>query len=459
MIERLTVEDEFMLWPDEIWPQDIGALAVLDGQNLFDPAGLFRIDAVTAKVTSRLHLQPRLRQLLSVPPRRLGRPLWVDFASFDPREHIKTVSIPAPGDEAQLLAAVERIRRRRLDRSRPLWEMWFLLGLADGRVGLFVRMHHAMADGMAAMATISTFLDPLPDADVGDARPWTPTPPPTPAELFDDNVLQRARLIGRWLAAARHAGISVKRELAAWPALRELLAEKPLPATSLNRLVGPDRSLALVRTTLGQMKDAASSCDATVNDVVLSATAGGLRRLFRSRQEAVDGSVVRVYVPVSLHQGPNARARDNLIAQMVVPLPIDLTDPAGRLRRIAAETSARKARARPSLGVLPHRGIAGRAFLKLVARQKVNVITADIPGPAAPLYFAGARLLEVFPMVQLIGTVSLAVGAMSYAGQFTVMVVADKDAFPDLDIFAAGMQDELAELESRTEPKKKPGHQ
>jgi hypothetical protein len=183
-----------------------------------------------------------------------------------------------------------------------------------------------------------------------------------------------------------------------------------------------------------------------VNDVLLTMTAGGVRELLSSRGEPVDGLVLRIYVPVSLHQGPRTQARGNLIGQMVVPLPIGVLDPVPRLRLIAKETAGRKARSRPSLGKLPRRGIAGRAMKKLVSRQCVNVTSADIPGPEMTLSFAGARLLEVFPLVPLIGTVSLAVGAMSYAGQFNIMAVADRDAYPDIDIFATGVQDELCAL-------------
>jgi diacylglycerol O-acyltransferase / wax synthase len=158
-MERLTAEDQVMLWPDEIWPQDIGALAVLDGSSLLDRGDRFRIEAVREAVAARLHLVPRFRQLLYVPPRRLGGPLWVDAANFDLDNHIAEFRLPRPGDEAKLLLAVEQLRRRRLDRSRPLWEMWFLTGLPNRRVGLFVRMHHAIADGMAGVATIVRFLD------------------------------------------------------------------------------------------------------------------------------------------------------------------------------------------------------------------------------------------------------------------------------------------------------------
>jgi hypothetical protein len=141
-MERLTAQDQLMLWPDEIWPQDIGALAVLDGSSLLDTDGRFRIEAVREAVAARLHLVPRFRQLLYVPPRRLGGPLWVDAANFELSDHIAEFRLPRPGDEAQLLLTIEQLRQRRLDRSRPLWQMWFLTGLPDRRVGLFVRIHH-----------------------------------------------------------------------------------------------------------------------------------------------------------------------------------------------------------------------------------------------------------------------------------------------------------------------------
>jgi diacylglycerol O-acyltransferase / wax synthase len=451
-MERLTAEDQLMLWPDEIWPQDIGALALLDGGSLLDPDGRFRIETVREAVAGRLHLVPRFRQLLYVPPRRLGGPLWVDAPAFDLTDHVAVLPLPATGDEAQLLLTIEQLRRRRLDRARPLWEMWFLTGLPEGRVGLFVRMHHAIADGMAGVATITTFLDANPNPVPGPRRQWIPTPMPTEGELLDDQQNRRHQQLRRGLSMLTHPVATGRHVLAAWPAMRELLADRPLPATSLDRLVGPDRNLALIRSSLGLVKEVAHANDATVNDVLLTVTAGGLRGLLSSRGEPVDGAVLRIYVPVSLHQEPQGRARGNLIAQMVVPLPVGVPDPIMRLELIAKETARRKATSRPSLGIVPHHGIAGRAFLKLVDRQCVNVTSADIPGPEVPLYFASARLLEVFPMVQLIGKVSLAVGAMSYAGQFNIMAVADRDAYPDLDVFAASAENELRKLAAVLDP-------
>lgn len=166
-MERLTAEDRLMLWPDERWPQDIGALAILEGSSLLDQDGRFQIEGVRQAIEARLHLVPRFRQLLHVPRRGLGGPLWVDAPVFDLAEHVRVIALPAPGEEAQLLVAAEQLRRRRLDRARPLWEMWFLTGLPERRIGLFVRMHHAIADGIAGVATLGALLDAAPAARPG----------------------------------------------------------------------------------------------------------------------------------------------------------------------------------------------------------------------------------------------------------------------------------------------------
>ena len=445
-IERLTAEDALMLWPDEVWPQDIGALVLLEPGTLLDTCGELRLEPVREAIASRLHLVPRFRQLLYVPPRRLGGPLWVDARDFDIREHVRALRVSAPGKESDVLATVEDLRRRRLDRSRPLWEMWFLTGLACGGVGLFVRMHHCVADGMAGVATMASFLDLEQDAELPVAEPWTPAAPPTERELLDDVRSTRRIARRRRLVRLAHPIDGLRNVAAAWPAIHEIVAERPLTPTSLARVVGADRRLALVRTDLAHVKSVARAHGAKVNDVLLTVIAGGVRSLFHSRGEAVDDTVVRIYVPISLHEGDRSKARGNLITQMVVELPVGVADAHERLRRIAAETGERKARPRPPLAKVPHRGFAGRVFLKLIDRQGVNVSSADIPGPPVPLYFAGARLLEVFPMAQLLGKNSLSVGAMSYAGRFNMMVIADRDAYPDLQVLIDGIRAETAAL-------------
>jgi hypothetical protein len=189
-----------------------------------------------------------------------------------------------------------------------------------------------------------------------------------------------------------------------------------------------------------------------VNDVLLAGTAGGLRTLLRRRGEPVEDTTVRIYVPVSLRRQVRGPQQGNLIAQMAVPLPLGVADPGLRLREIAAETTNRKARTRTSLGTLFGGRIARRLLLAAVIRQRVNVTTASIPGPQVPLYLAGAQVLEVFPVLPLIANEPLGVGALSYAGAFSIGVVADRDAFPDLDVFTAGVRQALRALGVSTDP-------
>jgi diacylglycerol O-acyltransferase / wax synthase len=455
-IDRLTALDRLMLGASAIWPQDIGALALLDGTNLLDPGGRFRIEAVREAIGSRLQLVPRLRQVVHVPRRGLGGPLWVDAPSFDPGEHVRVLPLPAGTGEAELLLAIERLRSKRLDPSRPLWELWFLTGLPEGRIALFVRLHHAIADGMAAMATISALLDPAPDATAPPARPWTPTRPPSTRALLVDNFRRHLQRLAGAASALARPRTTVRRLRAAWPAVRELLAEQPASETSLDRMVGAGRTLGLIRTALDAVKEVAHAHAATVNDVLLAVTAGGLRALLRRRGEPVEDLTVRVYVPVSLRRRVRGPQQGNLIAQMAVPLPLGESDPGRRLRQIAAETARRKARTRTSLGALIGGRIVRGLMLKAVMRQRVNAASASIPGPTAPLYLAGARVLEVFPVLPLIANEPLGVAALSYAGAFTIGVVADRDAFPDLDVFTAGVRDELHALGVSTCPTSMP---
>jgi diacylglycerol O-acyltransferase / wax synthase len=174
--------------------------------------------------------------------------------AFGLSQHVQVVPLPAPGDEAALLLATEQLRRRRLDRSRPLWQMCFLPGLPANRVGMFAKMHHAIANGIAGMATLGTLLDAVPDAPTRPVQPWTPAPAPTAPDLFADNLRRHTGNLGRALSALAQPATTTRHLMAAWPAIRELFAEEPGPRTSLDRVVGPDRNLALIRANLDQVR-------------------------------------------------------------------------------------------------------------------------------------------------------------------------------------------------------------
>ena len=447
-MDRLSAQDLMMLWPEELgWSQDIGALAILDGRGLLDADGRFQIERVRDRVQERLHLAPRFRQLLYRPGLGLGWPLWVDAPSIDLAEHVRVFPLAAPADEARLLLACEELRHRRLDRSRPLWELWFLPGLPDRRVGLFMRLHHAIADGMAGIAALGALVDLVPDPPPTNGPPWTPAPMPSRRELFGDNLRRHLQDVGRALSRLAHPVGTVRQARRALPAVREAFAEGTAPATSLNRRIGSHRRFALVRSDLGLVKRIAHAHHATVNDVLMAVLAGGLRELLVGRGERVDGVVLRAFVPVSLHGQQPGQARGNLDGAMLMPLPIGEPDDPRRLRLIAADTTQRKQRSRPQGGTLFRNPLIQRAALRVVHRQHVmNTYAADVPGPPVPLYFAGAPLLEVFPMVPILGNVSVGVGALSYAGQFTITAVADRELCPDLEVFVKGMGSSLDAL-------------
>jgi diacylglycerol O-acyltransferase len=447
-MERLTAQDLMMLWPEELgWSQDIGALVILDGRRLLDADGRFDIKRVRDRIAERLQLVPRFRQLLWRPAFGLGWPLWVDAPSIDLAEHVRVLPLVAPADEAELLLACEELRHRRLNPSRPLWEMWFLPGLPDGRVGLFMKVHHAIADGMAGVAALGAFVDLDADPPPSSAPPWTPAPMPTAGELLADNLRRHLEGLGRAFTALDHADDTLRRAREGWPAVREAFLEGRAPRSSLNRRIGSHRRLALVRSDLDLVKRIAHAHHAKVNDVLMTVLAGGLRELLVGRGERVDGLVLRAFVPVSLHTGRSGQARGNLDGAMIVPLPMGEADDGRRLELIAAETTLRKTRRRPQGGTLFRNTLIQRAALRLAHRQRVmNTYAANVPGPPVPLYLAAAPLLEVFPVVPIMANVSVGVGALSYAGQFNIAAVADRELCPDLEAFVKGMRSSLDAL-------------
>jgi diacylglycerol O-acyltransferase / wax synthase len=447
-VDRLTPADLMLIWPEEEgWPQDIGAIAVLDGRRLLDAHGRFRLDAAREHIERRAHRLARFHQLLHWPGFGFGWPLWVEASSFDVTDHVGMLAIAAPGDDAQLLLACEELRRRGLNRARPLWEMWFLPGLPEGRIGFYMRMHHAIADGVAGIAALGAFLDLAPAPVEPEPEPWSPCPTPSARDLFVDNVRRRVRGFTRIVSAIASPITTSRRLRRVWPAVREIFAEGRAPRTSVNRRIGSDRSMAIVRADLEQIKAIAHAQDAKTNDVVLTAVSRGYAELFRSRGEAVDNCVLRAFVPVSQHQEAPDQAKGNVDAGMVVPLPLGERDDVRRLRTIAADTAERKQKIRPNAGTLFSSVLVQRAFLRTMPRQRfMNAYVANVPGPPVPLYFAGAPVLELFPVVPITANVSIGVGALSYAGRLNITVVADEQLCPDLDVFVDGIRHSLDAL-------------
>jgi WS/DGAT/MGAT family acyltransferase len=378
----------------------------------------------------------------------------VDDPSFDLAHHVRTGPGLEAGDVTALLDAVEQIRSRRLDPSRPLWELWLLPGLEDRRVGMFVRMHHVVADGVAGIASLGVLLS-TPGVDHTRTQTgWTPAGEPSRRELLGDVLRHRAHAIRRGIATIGRPRVALANLAEVVRAIRELVGGDAGPVTSLGGLVGPHRRLSVAGAALDDVEAVAHARNATINDVLLAMIAGGARALLTSRGEAVDRLAVPVLVPVSLRRGMPAKDDlGNRISQMAVELPVGEPDPGERLRWITAATSRVKAMSHPSMGVIFRNQVLSALVLRLIIRKRMNLLSADIVGPTEPLSFAGATVREAFPLINLLGNVTLGVGALSYAGRFEVLAVADADLYPDLDVFAAGVAEELRVLRATCQPR------
>jgi len=449
-LERLSPDDLLMLRADDRGQSmNIGAVITLEGQKLLDGDGKFDIERARKTVETRLHLVPRFRQILLIPRFGLGLPLWVDAQSFNIEDHVQIWhSHSRPLNGAQLLLACEGLRRRRLDDSRPPWEMWFLPSLTDGRVGLYVKLHHAIADGVAGVAALAGFLD-LDSESLSPPPPrWEPSSLPTDGQLLLDNLKKRMQSTLRKLVVLTHPIASARRAHDAWTVMREWIGQTRVSRTSLNHPTGSRRTMRTLSQPLDLYKKIAQDHQAKVNDVLLSAITGGLRELLAGRGEALDELTLRAMVPMSQHQR-DVRAAGNLNTAMMVSLPIHEADPVRRLELIAAETVELKKKARPRASMIFHSKLAQKAFLRHLTRQRMaSLYVTNVPGPPVPLYFAGAKLLQVFPVMPIGGNVTLGIGALSYAGEFNITAVADPDSCPDLDLFIEGTRKALETMAS-----------
>ena len=235
----------------------------------------------------------------------------MDAPSFNITDHVRT-RLPAGAGQSELLQTCEELRQRPLDRSRPLWQLWLLPGLPGNEVGMFVRVHHAIADGLAGVELLSNLLDHTPDTTPPAAPPWTPQPPPSSRDLLLDNIRRSAATVSKASRRLLHPMALVHHLRQLWPPIREFLGEQRASRTSLNAPLSAARRIAVITSSLSTVKDASHRLGVTVNDAVLAAVAGGLRELLQSRGEMVDGLVLRAMVPVTLQKPSLGPLRGNL---------------------------------------------------------------------------------------------------------------------------------------------------
>lgn len=404
----------------------------------------------------RLHLVPRYRQKLLEAPLDLGRPMWVDDPCFNLDYHIRHTSLPRPGTLDQLRKLVARIFSQRLDRTKPLWEMWLVDGLEDDRFAIISKAHHALIDGMSGVDIVSVLFDLAPDAP-GDDGPehWQPRPLPSTAELVAggvaDAVTAPARLAGRVAGVLRRPGKAAEgaqgvAQLLGPPALR------PAPPSPLNTSIGPHRRVAWVGMPLADVQAIKDAIGGTVNDVVVTVVSGALRRWLQERGEPADRAL-RAMVPVSVRTEDQRHTLGNRVAAMRAPLPVQIADPVERLEAVRkAMTGLKESKQAVGAETLTNlQDFAPPTLLAQAARitfhtRLFNVIVTNVPGPQFPLYVLGREMREIVPFAFLPKDHALAFAIMSYNGGLRFGLLGDYDALHDIDTVAGALDASASEL-------------
>jgi diacylglycerol O-acyltransferase / wax synthase len=443
-LHRLTLADLSNLaveGPDT--PMHQGALGVLDGGPLLDADGHVRIDHIRACLTRKMDSVPELRRVLFQTGPLQGRPLWVDDPNFRIENHVLVTRLPEPGGATQAQRFAEEKMAGLMDRSRPLWELWFLEGYGEVRVGLFLKLHHVLADGPAILNILGQLFDLEPVLEEPSPTWWAPARPPTPRDLAVDNLARKGGLlanIGRRLAHPIASGRSIATSVrAVWGAFKE---GRGAPRTSFNRPVGTGRRTGVLRLRLDEVKSVAHTYGVKVNDVFLALVAGGLRDVLIAREELVGGNIIHASMAVSMHPVGDASRSGNQVGTMIVPLPVGVDDARSRLVLIGTATKHAKARQRAAVpqGLMALLAVSGLARIFIRRQRLVNVLATNLPGPQFPLFVAGARLLDAFAIPPIAGNVTASFAALSYDAGFDVSVLADASAWPDLDVLIDGMR-------------------
>ena len=463
MRQLTSLDAQMLALEDDRNHAHVSALAICDPASA--PGGRLTLDAVRDLVASRLHLLPPLRWRLAEVPFGLDYPYWVDAAEFDLDFHIRELALPEPGDRRMLAEQVARIVSRPLDRARPLWELYLVHGLENGRVAMLTKIHHAAVDG----ASVAELLGIMLDAEPQLAAPQVPASP-LPSEEMPSQLRMLARgLVGvprqpvRALRAVPRVlphldEVPTMRSVPGVPTLaaasRRLARRRPrtrdgvlerrelqAPPSPINRRITPHRRVALCRQSLDEIKRIKNHFGVTINDVVVAICAGALRS-WLSRSGGLPEDPMVAMVPVSVRTAEEAGTYGNRVSAMLVPIPTDEPDPGERVRK--AHRTMRSAKERhkavPATVMQEANHVVPPALLVRAARvatmvsareAPVNTVISNVPGPASPLYLAGARLEAIYPVSAIMDGVGLNLTVLSYCGGIDFGVVVDRDIADD----------------------------
>ncbi|HEX8975688.1 MAG TPA: wax ester/triacylglycerol synthase family O-acyltransferase [Gemmatimonadales bacterium] len=449
-MQRLSAQDaSFLDVEDAVSHMHIGALAILEGPCPDYAAVLDRVQANLPRV-------PRYRQRLHLVPLSLGRPVWVDDPHFNLGYHLRRTALPEPGGDEQLRLLTGRVMSQRLDRDKPLWEMWMIENLSDRRWALLTKVHHSMVDGVAGAELLSAILDEQPEPPPVKPARWSPERQPSGVELAVRALVHRAgspsEAIRSGLASPRRAAELAVATTEGLLTLGGIL--RPPLASSLNGAIGPHRRWDWARADLSEVRLIRRAFGGTVNDVVLSVIAGGFRALLSARGESTD-RVVRSLVPVSVRAPAEQGRYNNRVSAIFADLPVGIADPVARLAAVRHQMEHLKRSHEAVAGdvLVGLSGFAPAMLLSLALRaatrmpqRNVNTVTTNVPGPQRPLYAAGRRMLECFPYVPVAGHVRVGVAIFSYDGRLAFGITGDYDRAPDIGVLGRGIERSMADL-------------
>ncbi len=431
--------------------------------EIFEPSSRgFDYEKLLGLIADRIAFVPRYRQRIRSVPGRLANPVWLDDDDFDLTYHVRRSALPRPGSMEQLRELVARIMSRRLDRNRPLWEVYLVEGLEGGRFAILSKSHQILVDGISTvdLGQVLLDVDPRPREVVHDHwRPERePSPPALVAEALSEQVRNPARLAetvrgnvdGLWRVAG-----SVGR--AAVTTAGVLSNRRWTPDTPIHAQLSEQRRFVSVRTDLQDYRTIRRVHGGTVNDVIMATIAGAMRAWLMTRAEAVHGTrSLRAMVPMSVIDNElEPTSLGSQVTGHLVNLPIGESSPVVRLHQVSYAFKAHKD---TGMAVAADRladvaGFAPTTFHALgsrVAASQVrrgfDLVVTNVPGPQFPLYAAGAQMLESYPVQPLLPGHAMAIGVTSYDGGVYFGINADRDALPDIDVLGQCLEEALAEL-------------
>jgi diacylglycerol O-acyltransferase / wax synthase len=458
--ERLTgLDASFLYMETPTLHMHVAMTAVFDPSTV--PGG-YSFRRIRQLINDRIPLAPVFQRRLVEVPMRLGHPVWVDDPDFDIDNHLRRAALPSPGGMRELADFAADVISRQLHRDRPLWEMWIVEGLEDGKIALVVKMHHSTIDGVSGAELLSVLFDLEPDP---------PQTHPLTARQLDSRIPSGLELVAQAMATGLVAPFDIGRMILRTTRnvfdVRRIRqgetakAALPLtaPRTSINVAVHARRRVAFAAASLADAKALKNKMGTTVNDVVLAMCAGALRTYLLAGDELPDVPLVSV-VPVSVTPDVAELRGSNKISAMFVQLPCHIDDPLERLHLIHEGTKGAKEE-HQALGATTLQNWAEHATpnvfaaaarlytgMKLADRHRpvANLVVSNVPGPDFPLYLGGSRMLGMFPLGPVMDGMGLNITIMSNLGVLYWGLASDARAVPRLWDIAAAVPHALTEL-------------